>query len=368
MQSTQLFSKRLEKTYLFVILPAFFLVWLAVIFGFIRPLTFNEKWDFFFAKYVALNFTHTLMSFVIILLMPEGRAWFKEDFKTKRRYLFVGVAILILIGGILKAIHGSRAAGPGKFLIKFISILLFSVHTVEQTKGLALLYNRKDELRLPSDEKAKLLRLEKIERILFSILVKAVFLQFILASMRLTSFEVNVAATCVFSTLVFAIIGIAIQQTKITRSNKSWFVTSLLFLAALPISTTATLLYRSLHGIEFGFLTHKIWSRSRIAQMTMLAYVVAAAAIIFSVGNMYERSFLSSSYLGHSAIQTLIVINFFIEYMHYFIDSRIFRFRDPLVRKHIMPLVLDASEKPAATFDQRIEPVELHGDYQKVSV
>lgn len=359
MPATRIFSERLERIYLFVILPLIFVIWLAVLFGFMRPLSIKNKLDFIFLKYVALNFTHVLMSLIIVFVTPEGRAWLKGEFKTRNGLWFVAVSCLIFLGAVLKISDPT----PAQIIyIKLISVFLFSIHTVQQTKGLALLYNRNAEVSLSDEKKDRFHRLEKVERILFEILVKAVFVYFLLTTLPIDiDFDFTRLFAFIFAAAVVGIIAVVFMQARIQRSNKSWFISTLLFVPAIPLSTTADLLYRSLHGIEFGFLTHGMWKRSRVGQFTVLLGAMVTALIVFSIGGMFQRHVLPAQYVGRGGIRGLILFNFFIEHLHYYLDSRMFRLRDPSVKKHIGPLVssereIRLSQRPSSESNTRENP------------
>ena len=144
--------------------------------------------------------------------------------------------------------------------------------------------------------------------------------------------------------MVVLIIANSFRYPQVKKSNKRFYLLSLFFSAVVYASPFALVFQRSLHGIEYGFLCFNISKRSSFSFKAYHLFTfifIFSAMILFMLPLSHQRMVYDvPTYL----IAPIIVLSLFREYFHYYMDSQLFQFRDPLVRSHIYNLVLPQAE------------------------
>jgi hypothetical protein len=340
-----LFPPALEKLYFFLL--ALYLV-LFAIFGF----NFNIDKNMMgllglFSSFVLLNNVHTYFTYMLILFTPEFRAIVVEK-AAKKKWLFkvLGVAALILAASIFKAYAIRFDKRIDVFFVLLLGTLI-SYHAVAQTKGLSLLFNRLQMPLLSEADMARVKRIEKTERILF---VPLIYLPPMLLIVRTlfggSSILFRVAAG-VMLLVTLAMIVNGLFYPRFPATSKKFFLLSLIFPACSSFSPLAVILVKCLHGLEYTFLSYAMLKRSAYRRSLFLGL---AALIFFALllgCNFYVRSqnHLALDFLPSKMLGPLTVLAVFSEFLHYYLDSEIFRLSDPVVYKNLVTVLNLASGK-----------------------
>jgi hypothetical protein len=337
MEFTRVFSPRLERAYL-----AIMTVFLVILFY--QHAGVGSAWNFrapfaqFFMSIICLNFIHLLFSLILLIGYPEFRNWFLDFCKSQKFVRFVVISILILWAGVLTV---TRISDTEVIFVSILILCLRSIHNVGQVKGLSLMYNGLHAPKLTPSELEKQKQLEKIERFLFAVMIFLIFADHFFADVVKTKIDLRWVFASLSVLCGFGIFANALRYPKIKESNKPWFLTTLIFVALSGWSQAAFILQNSLHGLEYSFLCADMTKRSAVKINIARMFFVASVVAMFAILGIFLLGFVDvGSYRTSMPWRTLVVVGFFIEFFHYYIDSLMFRFRDPAVREHLQAVVM----------------------------
>lgn len=234
-------------------------------------------------------------------------------------------------------------------------------HATRQSFGLLLLYNRAEERSgaVGAARRKQLLVSEKPERWLSTALIFTVTMEpfFSLGGAALKS-SVEVVIISFKALLTFGLLVLFWSHEQWKFSNKPLFSLRIL---ALPFAYNALpLLFVSgmIHGVESLFMCLKMAKRSTErnpglgrrpiwALMTSMAAFGPLIFVYYQFADDPVSSVIAAqSRMPQSDIQkdtVILVLSAFIfaiSFLHNYVDSVIYRMRDPVVRQHIGPLVL----------------------------
>jgi hypothetical protein len=142
--------------------------------------------------------------------------------------------------------------------------------------------------------------------------------------------------------VAFMIFLNAFAYPKIERTGKRFFLTSTIFSALGIHSPMAVVLMRGLHGLEYTFLSHRMFKRSTVGKLSVLtiAIVVIIVAIHLFICWITPRNALTNvPKFPEGLLQAAYVIAFVLEFGHYYLDSLLYKFQDADARENIAPLL-----------------------------
>lgn len=228
-------------------------------------------------------------------------------------------------------------------------------HTIKQNYGVLSIYNYQF-LQACEDEKikSKLISNQKNERILYGALVAiSVLNQFhnllVKGDHRLMSRYVP------FSLLALAVAAIlwnALAHSYKGLLNKTLYSFRLLLIPFTFYSTVAVAGVAASHGIESIFMYLNMIHRSQAKRKKMLYFIFVVTLLIFSFGVIFFTNnpilkyiFPANAESPSAQLNTFFLTIFFTgTYLHYFLDSFIYKFSQPLIRSHMMPLLITSDK------------------------
>lgn len=349
-----LFNPALEKAYLALLAASLFLTAvLGPTLGWHNEIH-QTFWIKFLVGYVLLNLTHTVFSILLLLFVPEIKKWFLIKIKNVRWLIqFSVITVLIIACGYFVYLDRSiKAIFHPTYSFFILGLMLMqAIHNLTQTKGISLLYNKLLLPLLLPDESARHHRAERRERILFNSFIWFQIANFLFLYFRLIRFPERMWLFYA-GTIPLALLIIANSFTfpQVEKTYKRFFSLGTLFLSVAFYSPLVLLIQRSLHGVEYTFLTYGMLKKSKINLITpALVVAVSLFALMLTIRlvGSYENVIVPPSW--QSFIIFLTVVNFFLDFFHYYIDSQFFRFSDSTTREYVQPLMpsyTDHQSKP----------------------
>lgn len=334
-----IFRPRYERAY-FVILAISLSIVVAKLFGLIQLPSLQVNWVKLAVYFLFFNYLHTVLTFVGLALLPELRSWLKTQFRPRRL-----VVPAIVVAGILYASVQFRTLNPDDlsdlFLLSIFSLLI-SIHNLGQTKGLSLMYNRSIYPRLTDAEKAQQRKVENTERRLFNVLllfqggvaVQTVFFKDLLSpDMIIFFFEI-------FGLVTLALVLNAVRYPGVLRTNKLIFLQGVWFFALRALAPVIMIFQMALHGLEYVFLGDVALQRTRVKMGFKWIALGISLLILGTVLKAFDPRVFDSNwkYVNHSFLRVMAAISILFEFLHYYIDSILFKFNDPVVRENVSPL------------------------------
>ncbi len=331
-----------EKIYL-LCLALIFIAISVIASGVVSPPSWENIWVRSVVSLVFFNSLHTALTFIGIALVPELRAWLREQLRPKRVLVFgVIVAAVMMTSYFVASTHnGVRYLVP---FSTFIFVLLSSLHNVSQTKGIALLYNREIRKILDEDEKRVQSHVEKVERLLFNTLVVALVVGTLYVAFlrRKSDLNLKYALSAFALAAALGLVVNCMRYPKVGRSFKVPFTATAILHALILAAPFVLVFQRALHGLEYVFLAQKMSKRTR-AQWTIgiVSFVFTLFGIFLVIRILVGPGRYGKTYFGLSddVMIVLLTLAYWVEYLHYYIDSIMFRMKDSSVRTHVQPLL-----------------------------
>lgn len=309
---------------------------------------------------VFLKTTHTIFTVTLFWALPEFRLLLRESIKERAPWIPASVLLMAIVVYRI-FLYGNWKAPGGTDLITAALLGITLTHATRQSFGLLLLYNRSEEqsVKLGAEKRNQLHTQERFERWLSTVLIFTVTVEPFVSlggmalKSRMDDFIISFKAA-----LVFCLLALFWSHGRWKFSNKPLFSLRIL---ALPFAYNALpLLFVSgmIHGVESLLMCLKMAKRSaernpglgRRPVWALMASMAAFGPLIFVYYQFADDPVSSviaaQSRMPQSAAEkdTIILILsafiFAISFLHNYVDSVIYRMRDPMVRQHIGPLVL----------------------------
>ncbi|NJM09929.1 MAG: hypothetical protein HC883_03290 [Bdellovibrionaceae bacterium] len=318
-----------------------------------------KRWARFVTDAVLLGTIHSVLSYTMMMFIPEMRDWMRElGNGSLTRFL----TRFFLVAGVIYVFMYAAVTKWGSDIPFFVGVLTFVNvtfgvrHWVRQSQGFSLTYNwrLRSNLNYSAAETQILGRNEKLEKRLFTVLTYSTVAAGFVSSSELLEFEtgLNNPQLMVFFIGIavlsaFILVFLAFRTPQVERSNKVYYSLRYLLVPLHGISIIANLGMRAIHGIEFLFLTVQMTRNSRISRRSVywlaissLVFVLFAALCTMTKGAIFGALFRRqySEYKGW--ITFLATLNATFTYMHYYSDALMFRMRNEPTRKLIGPLIL----------------------------
>ena len=340
-QKVRLFSPKLEKTYFFF-LGLFFILAALAITGTYSPFNSYNKLANFIVAFIFLDILHVYFTGVLLFILPEYRSWLTDMGRTKWIYGFV--LIILSIVGYACVIYAKIEIHSAVLLVLECAFsILRLTHFTAQTKGLSILYNNRMKPYLSDAEISLQRNLERRERFCFNA-VLAVQIGYFLITRFLPSYtwELRFAYFGLVSIFFTTILIGTFRYPQSYRSSKKYFVWTLAFVVLWPLYPVAMFFQRALHGMEYTFLSFGMVKKSSLKMNVRVGFYFFSSILVLAVVAFLYKSnmFLQGGIMLTPQYQVpLFITAFSLEYLHYYLDSQIFRFRKAEVRKHISPLI-----------------------------
>lgn len=337
-----IFSSRLEKVNLFF--PIVLLVILAweLLSGHVYT-NDQKKIALFSAKILFLNHVHIYFSFALILFVPEMRNWVREKNVENQffllRWLFVFLAVFGLYWWGFRFI---RQNSSDLTLLKFLLLLTTIVglhHNYSQTLGLSLAYNHAAKTPALAPEKALILRLVFLEKVLLKLLMALHFTLMLAALLRPSSSTLFAIIKVAMPLLAIAAVVIGWMYPQEYR-NKKLFMLRYVFFAFIPVSFTALIAVLAIHGVEYLCVFRKMVTTSvqknHLSQKLMTIGTIGFVAVLTTVG-IFGRSSRGLWYKPLLPYDSelglfLLAVATAAAFLHYHVDAYMFRMSDPITR------------------------------------
>lgn len=262
---------------------------------------------------------HILFTYFFLLKSENGASVFKNVFFKKKIRFFI---LLVFSIGLFTYFLFNFFKDSSIISIEYVLLLVWGQHAIGQIKGMSLLYNKK----IFSIEPVNQLlyrRNEFIEKVLFSIMqiTWLFYLSFVFMKIEYIKYLL------IILWLVSALIVLNSMRLQQGRSyNKIIFLLRIFLFpltAHFPISGFFIFF---IHGLEYELYLQS-YIKKNIFNISYLYFLVAF--FVFPAFHYLSKIQFEPNihvfFVAYAFIKAL-------DYVHYYLDAVIFRFRDPLVR------------------------------------
>lgn len=304
---------------------------------------------------ILMGLFHVPLGMAGFFVIPEMKAWAKERLSQSegRRWLFRSLAASGALFFLFWAAEsGEWFANPvAHKVIFYIGMTFFFAmrvqHSVAQSMGLSLLYNRNEE-DLSEERRARLRRAEAWERRFATFLIVAVSLQGLvvgLTAVGIWTDPVPFLRTALRVVCFIAAMSMVLPALAVGSLNKTIFsLRYLLWPWALEYNWVG-LGMLGMHGLEYLFFIRKIsaesdgaptrfwmWTPALIGFLACLPLVMANRGGFYSVFYGYTSAvFVGDPLPGF--LKAMIAARLAFTIFHYSVDRELFRMRHPVSRK-----------------------------------
>lgn len=341
------------------------LLWYPIICMFFVPIEFltgfylvgdSYRVGRFLADAVLLGTIHSVLSYIMMIFLPECRAWMRASFGNGsylRAWLRIGFVAAIIFAMFYTVLR-TQAPAWIKGIYVF-TIYVFGVrHWVRQTQGFTSLYNYHIQ-QLPSagpQEKAQIQRIQAREKNLFTVVTYATI------AVNLCTYDNELGAAALLGPEVrpwFFIIAMgaailllrsAFKTPMAEMSNKVLYAIRILIIPFHSLSLVANFAMRSTHGMEFLATYLKMTENSKFPKSKLRWYFLASVAFVVFAGfcTAMKRPILGGILREDPSVNQFLLslimsLDLTFTYFHYYADAIMFRFQDPNVREFIGPLL-----------------------------
>jgi len=347
----ELFCHAVPLGFIFVLLAD--VLYLKVLSGGPLQQTLNR----FITSLFFFNSLHIYFTFASLLTVPEMRKWVSETTDGKPAKFWIEIAGVMLVASIFTAI-AYFGIPINRTTLPIIGIVVLGIipyhHTIMQVFGLSMLYNARiaKSQNFTEEEKRQAKSCSIRERWGFRLFMFFAFsfLLAVLAQNALNSSSLSVIRRSlhVFSSLsvVFIILN-SLTFPHAARSNKTIFLSRLLYYPILPFSICADAALRACHGTEYLCVTETM-ARNSSMSATVRRHFMVVIVLFTILGVLFllcrnADGLVGFWYGGYDKVPWLIKVFAFVSivltYTHYYLDRRIFRFRNASNREHVLPLL-----------------------------
>ncbi|MCY4512144.1 MAG: hypothetical protein OXB86_00485 [Bdellovibrionales bacterium] len=281
----------------------------------------------FIANVIFLNSIHLGFTFFLIFEATPFLSWKKH--LPKSMMSFHGKLVLLFVSfSIFQFFKHDMIYNIGALLV----LIYATYHMIRQHLGISLILNNKYQF---LNEKSKNLT-RSFDHIFFATLI---LITWVFISLTHFSYLKNpIYIQCGY----LLVIGLYIYMNYIFfgvkfLKNKTPFYLRLFIFPLLPVSFIAWMGWLSIHGMEYFFVTKQFFSFKKIRFFSLGFLLFIAIAFLCLISS-------------HSGLPAVLDIDFpkpirktfwvtlgACQLLHYWIDGKIFRMKDPLIRKYIAP-------------------------------
>ena len=282
-----------------------------------------------------------------------------QSFKARSLWIFGGFIFAFLL--FLYGFHEIRTESADPVSMDFVACSLQMIavaHAIAQIKGLSLLYGHKESALLNAEEEYIHARYIFFERRLFDALIFFSMIGYAVTFLSQKGMSFGYTAQ-ILSALRFLIAGgiifLAFRSPAAKKSNKSLFLVRLVVVAFSSFSLTAALALRAIHGLEYTCLTanisksvHKERAKNVFAFWIILFIL---PYLIFTMPRILPDNGIPITFpfISNQLLAVIFGVGVMMEYMHIYLDSVLFKMKEPLVRSYVAPLLNPAYENSPNT-------------------
>jgi hypothetical protein len=310
-------------------------------------------WKTVLVDIVFLNITHNAFTYLMLLGLPEMRAWIRERSDGKlnvfwTKILALNLALFLLFFFLLKFWFVSPLA-RAVFLLLTASVPVH--HGLAQALGLSLSYNKmmaapsdRDRVEIPPDARAKLARNEWLERKAYWALIVGSILAVAGITFRYQAMAGSYLTTVTYiyrigfwllTASCIVLIGLACASPLTGKRNKILFSIRNLLWPLSMFSVIALWGTMAVHGVEYAFVSRKMISNASAFRLKAAAFALIAIVAVMA----YFRGKLMGDLYGERENEDLFLyvatsLSIAGSYSHYALDRMMFRMRDELNRRY----------------------------------
>lgn len=344
--SHAIFSPKLDRIY-FAIHGIFLILTILMALGLLPSVGWDQVTVRFVVSIFFFNGLHTVLTWFGLFALPEGRHWIKRQWQSRNSKnglrIWLVISIIFGLGWYFLETRFLKNLPPESTLtFSLVLFVLAAFHNIGQTKGLALMQTQK----LGTRDKVA-----SWERYLYNALVLVI----VFGSIRLMANPFfgqkipiwwDLSALVLGGLLTIALIVIAFRLEKSFRSKKFWFASTTVYHPLLLLSPAAFVFQRALHGTEYLFLSISMARKSKMRWNSRLGLLLVTLLILTALTKIkLYKTLTGFELLPRDLIHGFAIMGLWIEYTHYYLDSILFRFQDPIVRETIGPLIKEESTR-----------------------
>lgn len=292
--------------------------------------------------FLFLNVTHTLFTLVMLATLPEFKTWLRS----KPTSLPVTNLVRILVVSLLiLSIGATIHLGPGVkaewVLYGWIAmVILRSQHILGQCRGVVALYNSRLGGATRSNGTSTLSQVMRWERWGFRFILVDLAVMAVMRAFKVGDVWIWFAVICGLI-VASAMIAVTIWRRQEQGFNKTVYMLRLLLFPLALVNFAVNTIKQSLHGFEYLLILIQLRRRSGQTGSTWGLFAILALTSAFSI--MFLSHAVFPSFFrdwNPRALALLLTFSFWNEYGHYYLDSVLFRFRDPNVKDTIGALLV----------------------------
>lgn len=304
----------------------------------------------FFLNYIFLNRAHVIFTFIFLFFVPEFKELLVEKTKTAKVNpwlcwfgFFLG--FFFFFEFLPKKLLEMSYTNHEYFLVK-ISRIYGMWHSMAQTMGLGILYNKTIEQTLSPNERivfqnSKAVNYErKLVYSSFFFCMAYFVMVFIFPSPWLNALPL-ISMGLILLNLYFNFVN-----PQIKRSNKSFFLLRTLLLPIGMFSNAAFMGFLAIHAVEYFLVFLKIIDNSSIQKektnllVFNISLLMIAGFILINMGmNPIKSLFYKPSELKLQVLIFIFALGNTMTYLHFYIDGQLFRMKNFENRKYLGPLL-----------------------------
>ncbi|MBX2988535.1 MAG: hypothetical protein KF802_11625 [Bdellovibrionaceae bacterium] len=320
----------------------------------------------FILNILLLNLTHNAFSFMLPLLSPEVRAWWKESrhfgLSTNKIVLFLFVFLCGFAFFLESIKHWTQYKREAYIALAITSVAWNLKHILGQIYGLSLIYDKKmRDLHGPPDTKTLALQAaqKKAFHLFFIVLLTKFMLSVVLPPGAVLNLLMDGITLCAVALFCLHMI-LALAEPRSSNSNKALFLLRLGPFCFFGFNNP-WVLYSNfiLHSFEHAFLCYFMLKRSyqneRLkpgpartrrhwgpALFILMTVILLAQTRFFIFGDQMIKMFPNQM----AWIVFFGCVSLAFSQTHFFLDEIMFKMRHEPVRRHIEPLILPSGPKP----------------------
>ncbi len=319
--------------------------------------SFQKHLFYWISIVICFNSTHVVLTLVNIWMIPEYKAVMVDHYRLggwKQFGLFLVFLFVFAMGhrsGLLPNLEFFR------WPVIALTIVMNTLHNQKQTMGFSLLLNTTYRDRLTSEEKISFLLNDKYSRRWEHFGVHMMIAAIIPIGIYRYSGSLGIPRiylswakyiSIVFTISAVTAISYSFFLLRATRLIRTKFFFSLRYLVAAlaPFSFIGMCFRRGIHGLEYLQLQETTFSRSRVNKNLFWKYLLLC--IIFCLGKellRYPEGQLGIEFMTRSWItKSFIIVGTSLTYLHYYLDSILYKMKDPYVRQQLVPILLPHKE------------------------
>jgi hypothetical protein len=306
---------------------------------------------------------HIMFTFVLLASLPELQQWARNPETRERRGWLKGlgptarsIIITLALGAVIYFMKVSPATSTLKGMattLLFLELLGPAQHTMAQMKGISLCYNSSLRRRFEfSDaEKAQAAKCERLERFFFTSLLWGEVMYWIPTIFELDKIELPVvddiayAGGAIAVASAAAIIVNAYYYPRHEESRKLAFIARVMLFPLKMLTTIGGIALRAAHGTEYLVIFRRMVKGSRItdAKRKRIFWTTIGLSLLYTIPFCltWPQGFgqLTGMTISERLLAWAIFGTFILRFLHYYVDSILYRMSDAPTRAAVSPLL-----------------------------